>query len=1208
MSLEEENEITVSRHTNDLEESPIIIAIGASAGGLEALKDFFAHVPSHSQYSFVVIQHLSPDHKSLMDELLAKITTIPIHVVEQNMEVERGAIYLIPPKKNMTLLNGKLRLEDKPTNKQLNLPIDIFFRSLAKEYKEKAICVILSGTGSDGTSGARALKEVGGMVMVQDPLQAKFDGMPNSVINTGLVDYTMPADELPIELIHFIDHPKSNGSLEHKIEQDKETINQIINRIKDTTNLDFSYYKRPTLVRRIARRISVNKLDNQKEYVKLLFESSDEANILSREFLIGVTNFFRDSFVWEKLEKEIIPALVTSKIDGDLIKLWHVGTSTGEEPYSMAMIILDEIEKQGKKLELKIFATDVTSASLEIASRGIYSESIIADVTPLRLAKYFTKTKDQYQVRDSLRRAIIFSQHDILKNPPFNKMDLAVCRNLLIYYEAVAQKKIIGLLHYSLKLNGILLLGTSENLADHINVMKELDRKAKLFQNVKPATSIGMNPTPYLGRRSLPNPISKSRSKGKLDFKMGEFMNEAVAQELGLVGVFIDDNHNILEAIGEFKKFMELPEKGFSTNILSMFPENISAKISTAIRKAIRSKERILYKAITFKKNTETISFNLLVDPFNRNQEKEKGCLLLFVPTEAKEIPESSTAQIIEQGTTNIDDSRLNELEEELQETKQTLRTVVEEIETSNEELQATNEELLATNEELQSTNEELQSVNEELHTVNSELQDKNQDLASLNDDMDNLFSSTGIGTIFLDRHMNIRKFTPAVVEHFNLRHTDINRPIDHFSNKFSSEDNMLEEVKQVLETGIEIQQELQSFRGDWFLKRTTPYENSAKEIDGVVISFVNINVQKNAQQEFYYKNKAFEQLLEGNMAGFWDRMIQENTEYLSPSLKEMFGYKDHEMENIPEAWRKIVHPDDLQEVFDVYQKHVDSKGKTPYVFTLRHYHKDGSIVWIYRRGKIIEWDQNGLPVRMVGCNVDITPIKKIEQDLYRSNRELEQFAYVASHDLQEPLNTITNFMNLLSTEYGDKLDEEGHLYIDFISQAAGRMGNLVESVLGFSRIGQSSEIVTIDCNKVIQDIQVDLNKKITDTNTIFDIEKLPKIKGYHIEINSLLLNLITNSIKFRRKNVAPKIEIKAIKQDGFWKFTFKDNGIGIGAKNYDKVFNIFQKLNNMDSYSGTGIGLAQCKKIVELHDGKIWIDSAVGEGTTFHFTLKIIK
>ncbi|MGB5820854.1 MAG: PAS domain-containing protein [Saonia sp.] len=744
-------------------------------------------------------------------------------------------------------------------------------------------------------------------------------------------------------------------------------------------------------------------------------------------------------------------------------------------------------------------------------------------------------------------------------------------------------------------------MGSSETLGDYKNVMEEVDRKGKLYQNIKPARTLGIEPLNYPDIQKSSPASLHAKPNFKFDNRMPELMNETVAEELGLAGVFVDETFNILHAVGEFRKFIELPKKGFSINLLKMFPASVSVSIRSAARKALKGNERVLYKSMKLRKDDENIVANLLISPFDVNSAtKSKGYLLLFIPKEN----EKGSAEIIQElGSGN--DMRVGELEEELQETRQKLQTVVEEIETSNEELQATNEELLAANEELQSTNEELQSVNEELHTVNAELQEKIEDLASLNDDMDNLLTSTGIGTIFLDRNMHIRKFTPTVMEHFNLREIDINRPIYHFASKLGAEDNLFEKVQRVLDTGESSQQELQSVKGDWFLKRITPYLNNQKVVDGVVISFVDINEQKEAQKEFYYKNKAFEQLLEGNMAGFWDRMIQENTEYLSPSLKEMFGYEDHEMKNVPESWQKIVHPDDLPEVFEAYRKHVESKGEFPYDYTVRYYHKDGSIVWIYCRGKVIEWDNQGRPIRMVGCHVDITPLKTIEQDLYRSNRELEQFAYVASHDLKEPLNTIKDFVKLFVNEYGDKLDDNGHQYIEFISQAAQRMGNLVEGVLGYSRIGQSLEITTIDCNKVIADIQIDLHKRIKDTKTVFKIKKLPTIKGYHIELNSLFLNLVSNSMKFRKPGQVPKISISAKQSGQFWEFTFKDNGIGIEEKNKDKVFNIFQRLNNMDSYDGTGIGLAQCKKIVELHGGKIWVDSIVDNGSTFHFTIK---
>ena len=1305
-----------------------IIAIGASAGGLEALKEFFNNVPADCLHSFVIIQHLSPDYKSLMAELLAKNTTLPIYEIKNNMRVQPGCIYLIPPRKNMTILDGRLMLTNKPKGNDLNLPIDIFFRSLAQECKEKSICVVLSGTGSDGTSGARAVKEVGGMVMVQDPSQAKFDGMPQSALNTGLVDYTLPVEQLPAELINFIDHPKVNGASENQIEEDAQTVNRILHQIRTVTQLDFHHYKRPTLIRRIARRISVNKFHNLTEYLDYLFENLKEVHILAREFLIGVTKFFRDSSVWEKLAKNIIPDIVASKSPGQVFKVWCVGASTGEEAYSMAILISEELERQGKQLEVKIFATDLENNHLEIGSRGVYPESIIADVSQDRLSKYFVKKGDEYQVIDSLRRMVIFSQHNVLRDPPFNKMDIAVCRNLLIYMQPQAQKKIIGLLHYSLNLNGVLLLGSSETLGDYKKVMQEIDRSAKLYKNIKPARSLGMEPLNYPDVQKLSPTTTVGKTGSRVDNKIAEVMNETVAEELGLAGVYIDENYNILHAVGEFKKFIEFPEKGFSINLLKMLPDSISVSMGTAVRKAFKGKERVLHKSMKIKKADEAIVIDLLINPFEMNNFTHTlGCLLLFMPKEEQK----GTAKVIQESS-GADSIRISELEEELKESRENLQIVIQEVETSNEELQATNEELLAANEELQSTNEELQSVNEELHTVNAELQQKIEDLASLNADMDNLLKSTEIGTIFLDRDMRIRKFTPAVREHFNLRDNDIDRPIHHFTSNFGSDIDIHERAQQVLDTGDTWQRELQSKDGNWYLKRITAYHDSNDHVDGAVISFVDINELKNseaqirkseqefralydnapdmfatfspdgyvlncnsrlvtnlgyndiqelkgmhlselyaeedrlkaeerlegfkktgkmenierdlrkrdgslisvsvnaemlydkdgkelyslcslrdiseikeAQKKYKEKNEAFEQLLEGTMAGYWDWMIQEGTEYLSPSFKEMFGYEDHEMENRPESWQKIIHPDDLPGVFNVYNNHVESKGEIPYDNQVRYFHKDGSIVWVYCRGKVIEWDDEGRPVRMVGCHVDITALKNIEEELYRSNRELEQFAYVASHDLQEPLNTITDFVKLFEEQYKGRLDEEADQYLEFIIQAANRMGGLVKGVLGYSRIGLTKEITTIDCNVVLNEVKKDLSKRIKDTKTTFKIEKLPNIKGYELELHSLFQNLITNSIKFRRPGHNPKIEVSAEELPQYWKFSFKDNGIGIAEKNKDRVFNIFQRLNNMDSYEGTGIGLAQCKKIVELHGGQIWVESELGQGSTFCFTIK---
>lgn len=1227
----------------------------------------------------------------------------------------------------MTISEGKLILVNKPQGSDLNLPIDIFFRSLAKEYGEKSIAVILSGTGSDGTSGARAIKEAGGMVMVQNPEQAKFDGMPRSALNTGLVDYNLPVEQLPTELMYFITHPKSIGAFEHTPEGDQLIINRILHHIRKVTGLDFEHYKRPTISRRIARRISINKFHNHHDYLDFILNSPKEGNILAREFLIGVTKFFRDSAAWNELSKSAVRVIVSSKSDNDVLKAWCVGSSTGEEAYSVAMLISEEMERQNKKLRVKIFATDLSNDHLDIGSRGRYPESIIADVSRERLNTFFVKKENEYQVVDSLRRMVIFSQHNILKDPPFNKMDVTLCRNLLIYLMPGAQRKVVGLLHYALNRDGFLFLGSSEALGDYSSVFQEVHRKSKIFKNIQPAPNLGLEPLNYPDLQKTAG-HNLTSYKSRMEVKMADLMNETIAEEFGMAAVYIDENHTVLHAIGDFKRFMSLPEKGFSTNLMKMLPKPVSVSVSALVRKANSQERRILTKRMKIKTGDSVVLFDLMVTPFHINGGSQlEGNLLIFIPQEETE----GTAKIVKEPS-GAEKQHIAELETELQETRESLNNVVQEIETSNEELQATNEELLAANEELQSTNEELQSVNEELHTVNAELQQKIEDLASLNADMDNLLKSTEIGTIFLDREMRIRKFTPSIREHFNLRDSDINRPIHHFSNNFDQTDQTFELVQHVLDTGKPVERELQSRKGNWFLKRITPYYDNNNLIDGAVISFVGINElkksefrfrkneeeltaiydnapdmfasfdtkgflircnsrmvgnlgyehaselvgkhlsdlyidkdaskaharfeafmnngsMKNAERELKRKdgttlsvsvnaemladadgnnrysiasirdiserketqkllldrNNAFEQLLEGTMAGYWDWMIQENTEYLSPSFKAMFGYEDHEMENAPESWQKIIHPDDLPGVYETFNQHVASKGEIPYDNEVRYFHKDGSIVYVICRGKVIEWDDEGQPIRMVGSHVDITQLKNIENELHSSNRELEQFAYIASHDLQEPLNTITDYVRLFAEEYHDKIDEDANQYIEFIIQASTRMGNLVREVLGYSRIGRNLEMERIDCNDIIEEVEKDLRKRVNDTQAEIAKPKLPMVYGYRIELHSLFLNILSNAIKFRKEDTIPKIELKVTEQEGYWAFSVSDNGIGIAQKNQTKVFKIFQRLNNFDSYEGTGIGLAKCKKIVELHGGTIGVTSELGEGSTFHFTLK---
>ena len=1304
-----------------------IIGIGASAGGLEALKSFFDNLPTKFEHSFVVVQHLSPDYKSLMGELLSKNTDMPIVEVVKKTKIQPKTVYLLTPKKNIFIKDGYLLLEDKPTGRTLNLPIDLFFKSLAREKTNKAVAVILSGTGSDGTSGARDIKEFGGMVMVQTPEQAEFESMPQNAINTHLVDYVLPTEQMGEELQRFVQHPAVYGSLEENILKDEETLLKILNFVNSQTKLDFEYYKRPTLVRMIARRIGIKRLENLTDYKDYLFERPEEAHFLVREFLVGVTSFFRDDLVWNILANETIPKIITDKKKDDTIKCWCVGVSSGEEAYSLAIIINEILLKQNKENLVKIFATDIEKNHLDDGSKGMYNESSVANISEKRLAENFTKKGDYYYINENIRRMVIFSKHNVLKDPPFNKMDISICRNMLIYLQPAAQNRTLDVLHYSLNLNGILVLGSSESLGRQKAAFNEIHRKDKIYSNIRPAKILGLQP--YNSQGTQKNTFGVKNLSHERNTR--QLIVEALSDNLQLAAIIIDANFNIVDAFGDLSNYISLPNKGFSMNLLKMVPESVATVLSYSIRKVGNTNQKIKHENLNFSTGKEPLIVNMHVASFqNPLNSNPPNFLVIIRPVDVQ------TGQNIQ--FTKSDDVpeniRETELEIELKETRESLKNMIEEVETSNEELQATNEELLASNEELQSTNEELQSVNEELHTVNTELQEKIEELAFANSDLDNLFKSTDIGTIFLDSELKIRKFTPSVAKHFNLLNSDVNRPLEHFSSSFHKNNykNFISDIKSVIINGTSLQNEVKDAKGHWFLQKIVPFHDGGGNIAGATLSYVDINKLKSAEQRLlnhqlaieqttdsfwdyniidnsYYvsrsiggilgykedeikettefwnglshpddlkaqedvmkkhlqsqgkipyavetrykhklghyvtllirgklvewtddrqpkrmlgtttdvsmlkelpkleqelldKNKVFEQILEITLAGFWDWNIIENTEYLSPTYKKMFGYEDHELASSPESWLKLIHPEDLPNVLSNLQDHIKSKGKVPYENEARYFHKDGRIIWVWCKGDVIEWNNQNEAVRMIGSVIEITDLKQLSQ----SNKELERFAYVASHDLQEPLRTIRDFVALFKDEYIKVLDPNANNYLDFIEEASARMGQLVKVILAYSKIGSDSEKEFIDLNDIVENVRKDLRIRIVSTNAKLIIKELPKITGHKVELHSLFLNLIGNSIKFVSKTENPVIEIGTLPTENGHLIYVKDNGIGIDKKNQDNIFEVFKRLHNQEDYEGTGIGLAHCKKIVELHKGKIWVQSEIGKGCTFLFNLNL--
>lgn len=810
-----------------------IVAIGASAGGLEAIHEFFDHMPESSSFSFVVIQHLSSDYKSLLVELVAKHTHMKVFEAAHDMPIQQDCVYIIPNNKLMTVSRGRLKLADKLEVKAPNTAIDTFLHTLAEDKKEKAIAIILSGTGTDGTKGIHTLKKHGGMVIVQDPATAKFDGMPNSAIASGDVDFILPPRKIYEELFNYVNEEPVK-ILQHG-QVDEALLDEIFTLVHQQCGNDFTLYKTATIIRRIGRRMNENGYKKLQDYVQYLHEHQTEVKILGQDFLIGVTKFFRDKQAFELLAKEIIPDLIRNKTDRDPIKVWVCACSTGQEAYTVAILLNEGLEKAGRKLELKIFASDIDEKSIEIAARNQYDLHIKKDIPAVLLKKYFVQEGNFYSLIPEIRKQVVFAKHDVTKSPPFIKNDLVTCRNMLIYVNPVLQEKILSTFHFSMNRGGYLFLGSSETANALKEGISEISSKWKIYQK-SGVINYSSYPTYPTGGRMLAQQQKNKAAEIPLSLVEKRF-NSFITTELGYVGIFINKFYLIEDAIGNYRKFLSLPDLKIELNILKMVPREISTVLNTALRKVWKDHQQVQLSRLRLQRDADEVYLTISIQP-----PVEEGGLtmIIFSETMAEVIPE--TVDLTLSAFSGEQHSEyIYELEAELHETRRNLQLAVEEMDTTNEELQSTNEELLSANEELQSSNEELQSLNEELHTLNTEHQLKIRELLELNDDLDNYFGSIDIGQVFLDTGLVIRKFNPAAVSMVNLISADIGRSIDHISNNITT-DHLSADIRSVLLNGQVVEKEVQLKNGKRSLMRIMPYLRKDKQKDGVVITFVDIS------------------------------------------------------------------------------------------------------------------------------------------------------------------------------------------------------------------------------------------------------------------------------------------------------------------------------------------------------------------------------
>jgi two-component system, chemotaxis family, CheB/CheR fusion protein len=829
-----------------------VVGIGASAGGLESLEQFFASLPPNPGMAFVVVQHLSPDFRSMMDELLSRRCDMPVQLAEHGVEVEANRVYLLPPRKEMIIQDRRLLLSEKERTHGLTLPIDLFFRSLARDLGPDAVAIILSGSGSDGSRGLRDIKRAGGYVFVESPDSAKFDGMPLSALATGMVDRTAAAKDIP----HFLTLDAA-GNLEAEPEPilDESPMDSVLRLLRDQFNLDFSLYKTTTVSRRILRRVELLGSVDLADYAQRLRTDPDELSSLYFDLLIGVTRFFRDPEAFEILEKNVIPEILARLPERDEIRLWVAGCATGEEPYSLAMILHEQLTAAKRQLNVKILSTDVHSASLAHASAGFYGEEQLEHVSEQRRDRFFRKKPGGYLISQDLRQLIVFAPHNVTKDAPFTKMHLITCRNLLIYLEPGAQKNVLSFFHFGLATGGYLFLGASETpgaVAHEFDVVDEhwkIYRKRRDVRLLEPLRmpvarkTVGATTAPFLGhpRTSTADTQLLSIYDQLLDKHMPP-------------SFLVDEDRQLLDSFGGAERLFHVGKRRPSMNILDLLEGDLRTVVAGAIQRALKKEGTVRYTGVPVSDGESVRRCVLTAEPFSNPRTNATHVLISIENETAGERRESSTAQIGNMSAAQASQERLDTLEGELSYTRETLQSTIEELQTSNEEMQATNEELVASNEELQSTNEELHSVNEELYTVNAELQRKIAELRELNSDMQHFLESTDAGTLFLDRNLGIRKYTPRIASVFHIQPQDVGRSIRHFSNNLKRA-TLQEDIERALHEGTILEDEVKDAEGITYFLRILPYRAGNSEggdpmlgtygvsrIEGVVLSLTDIS------------------------------------------------------------------------------------------------------------------------------------------------------------------------------------------------------------------------------------------------------------------------------------------------------------------------------------------------------------------------------
>ncbi|MBA3818040.1 MAG: PAS domain S-box protein, partial [Deltaproteobacteria bacterium] len=1193
-----------------------IVGVGASAGGLESLEQLFGSLPPDTGMAFIVVQHLSPDFRSLMDELIARHSEMPVVVAEDGMAVHPNHIYLMPPRKEMIIRDRHLVLTDKEPH-TFSLPIDTFFRSLAQDVGPDAVAIVLSGSGSDGSRGVQEVKHAGGLVMAQSPASAKFDSMPLAAAATGVVDHVYPPRDLGRVLCGL---PPSEPSPDAALLSDDPAMDAILRMLRDQYGIDFSLYKTTTIGRRIQRRADLARMPSLQAFVDLMLQEPAELSALYHDLLIGVTQFFRDPEAFAYLEREVIPSLLDRVPPDQELRIWVAGCATGEEAYTLAILLFEAFTERKRPLNVKILATDVHQPSLEHAGAGIYSEAQLTQLTAERRSRFFNRRSSGYQVSQDLRQLIVFARHNVTKDAPFTKMHLISCRNMLIYFQPQPQRTVISLFHFGLASGGVLFLGASETPGALAEEFTTLDEHCKVYRKRRDVH--------LLSQVRLPMNRASARPVVALEVPRGHGPDPMILSTYDqLLDLFmppsflVDEHRSLVDSYSGAEKLLKVRSRRPTTNLLELLDDELRSVVGGAVQRAFRENTRLSYSGVRVTIDGRDQRCTLTATPLTHPRTSARHVLVAFQPTHAND------AQVEpDDGPTPIplsDASRqqMQSLETELAYTRETLQATIEELETSNEEMQATNEELVASNEELQSTNEELHSVNEELYTVNAEYQQKIAELKELNTDMAHLLEGTDVGTVFLDHDLRIRRFTSRIASVFRFQRHDVGRRISDFSHNIERP-GLMEEIVRAGVDGTTVEDEVRDSAGTPFFLRILPYRVDERTtgkptglvtepapIKGVVLTLTDMTALDKARSRLAQLSA----IVESSDDAIVGKSLDGTIVTWNRGAEKLYGYTADEV--LGQHARMLMQAGHEGEFGHLVQAIL--RGDTVKHATSCRVRKDGTPITVAITVSPI-FGQRGQVAGISTIGRDVSPMLRAQRELEERQQKIElllleteeiarrreQFLAMLSHELRNPLAAVMHAGALLAMKPQPSVVD---VCQSVIERQTGQMKRLLEDLLDVSRITRGTfelQLEPVDLRGAI-DAALEAvgplytERGVTLRRTPFEVT-LP-IHGDPNRLMQVMVNLLSNAANYSPRSSVVELDIAVTKQHAV--ISVIDQGVGIEPELRGKIFELFvQSEQRLDrSRGGLGVGLSLAKNIVELHDGTIEVHSeGTGRGSTF--------